>query len=142
MKEQFFLTTEIVELRFLHYLTGGSQIRILSKLYTHKTNYSLWFHKNITCLNFGLLRTCQVFSFPCKNCLSVGYEKLLLLDRNTNCGKISCILVLNLTVYILTTWLLKGRGDELRDKKGYDFRYSDTRNKIIMWGFYCQCNEH
>jgi len=41
--------------------------------------------------------------------------------------------------YTLTTWLLEGRDNEWRDKKRKDFRYSDIRNKIIIWGFIFQC---
>jgi hypothetical protein len=61
------------------WVTNTSSVEIL---YPQKNSFYLYFRMNITCLSVGLLRTCQVFSVPCRICVPVGYDKLLFHVRN------------------------------------------------------------
>jgi hypothetical protein len=51
------------------WVTNTSSAKIL---YPQNNSFYLYFHKNITCLSVGLLKTCQVCSFSCTICLPVG----------------------------------------------------------------------
>ena len=80
MKQQFFLRQEFVILTSPHYYTVGLQTEVLSKFSNHKQNRTVKFHKNVTCLNGGLLRIRQVFPVSCEtlyrwvrtNCCFIG----------------------------------------------------------------------
>ena len=60
MKQQFFVTRTIRQTE-IHALLDGLQTHLLSKSCIQKKKCFLYFRKNITCLNVGLLRICHVF---------------------------------------------------------------------------------
>jgi hypothetical protein len=81
MKRQFVLTHTFPKSDISALLDSlVSNTRSLKTLWLQTNCLSLHFRKNVTCLHVELLRICQVFCLL-SNCVSVGYEKLLVLER-------------------------------------------------------------
>jgi len=92
-----------------------------------KNCFSLYLHKNITCLCIGLLSICQVFSVPCKTV----YQWV-----TTNCCFISNVLPPSLQ-WISFRWkvkLLRGGNEMIVWEGCKDFGQADLRTGKRKYG--------
>ena len=81
MKEQIVVTHTIRQTEIPALLDSWVTNTPSVKIYPQRNCFCLYFRKNITCLIVGFLRICHVFLFCLlKNCVSVGYGRLLFLE--------------------------------------------------------------
>ena len=82
LMEQQFVVTHTIRQTEISWLPDRLQTHLLSKCCIHKKYcVSLYFRKNMTCLDVGLLRICQAFFCRLLNCVLVGYDRLLFHER-------------------------------------------------------------